>query len=160
LYEEAGYALTYAVTLAGVEAMEASGDSTSAAQAVNMRQYLLPGIVQLADPLATNPKYQLNDGTYDLALRFTDLEADAPDLAALDPQASFTLSDQYSSEQRWLMLGTVLLALSLFWLALAQVGGSRLRLGTLGIGVIIYLIGLAWFFFVEILFLFLRGGAL
>jgi hypothetical protein len=160
LYEEAGYALTYAVTLAGVEAMEASGDSTAAAQAVNMRQYLLPGIVQLADPLATNPKYQLNDGTYDLELRYADLEADAPDLAALDPQASFTLSDQYSSEQRWLMLGTVLLALSLFWLALAQVGGSRLRLGTLGIGVIIYLIGMAWFFFVEVLFLFLRGGAL
>jgi hypothetical protein len=53
-----------------------------------------------------------------------------------------------------------LLALSLFWLALSQVGGSRLRLGTLGIGVIIFLIGLAWFFFVEILFIFLRGGAL
>jgi len=160
LYEEAGYALSYAVTLAGVEAMEASGDSTAAAQAVNMRQYLLPGIVQLADPLATDPKYELNDGTYDLELRYSDLQAESSDLSGLNPQASFTLSDQYSSEQRWLMLGTVLLALSLFWLALSQVGGSRLRLGTLGIGVIIYLIGLAWFFFVEILFLFLRGGAL
>jgi hypothetical protein len=160
LYEEAGYAQSYAVTLAGVEAMEASGDSTAAAQAVNMRQYLLPGIVQLADPLATDPKYQLDNGTYDLELRYADLQAESPDLSGLDPQASFTLSDQYSSEQRWLMLGTILLALSLFWLALAQVGGSRLRLGTMGIGVLIYLIGLAWFFFVEILFFFLRGGAL
>ena len=92
--------------------------------------------------------------------RFADLQAEAPDLLALDPQASFKLSEQYSSEQRWLMLGTVLLALSLFWLALSEVGGSRLRLGTLGIGVIIYLIGLAWFFFVEVLFIILRGGAL
>ena len=160
LYEEAGYAQSYAVTLAGVEAMEASGDSTAAAQAVNMREYLLPGIVKLGDPLATDPKYQLNNGTYDLDLRYADLQADSPDLASLDPQASFTLSDQYNSEQRWLMMGTVLLALSLFWLALSQVGGSRLRLGTLGIGVLIFLAGLAWFFFVEVLFFFLRGGAL
>jgi hypothetical protein len=160
LYEEAGYAQSYAVTLAGVEAMEASGDTTAAAQAANMREYLLPGIVQLANPLATDPRYELDDGTYDLELRFADLQEDSADMTSLDPQASFTLSDQYGSEQRWLMLGTVLLALSLFWLALSQVGGSRLRLGTLGIGVIIYLIGLAWFFFVEILFFFLRGGAL
>jgi hypothetical protein len=160
LFEEAGYAQSYAVTLAGVEAMEGSGDATAAAQAVNMRQYLLTGIVKLSDPLGTDPKYQLEDGTYDLEMRYADLEAGAPDLAALDPQASFTLADQYNSEQRWLMLGTVLLALSLFWLALSEVGGSRLRLGTLGIGVIIYLIGLAWFFFVEVLFLILRGGAL
>lgn len=160
LYEEAGYAQSFAVTLAGVEAMEASGDTTAAAQAANMREYLLPGIVQLADPLATDPKYEIDDGTYDLELRFADLQADSADMTSLDPQASFTLSDQYGSEQRWLMLGTVLLALSLFWLALSQVGSSRLRLGTLGIGVVIYLIGLSWFFFVEVLFFFLRGGAL
>lgn len=160
LYEEAGYAQAYAVALAGVEAMETSGDSTAAAQAVNMRDFLLLGIIQLADPLATDPKYILDDGTYDLELRLADLEAESPDLAALDPQASFTLSEQYNSEQRWLTMGTVLLALSLFWLALAQVGGSRLRLGTLGIGVLVYLFGLAWFFLVEVIFFFLRGGAL
>ena len=38
LYEEAGYAQSYAVTLAGVEAMEASGDPVAAAQAVNLRE--------------------------------------------------------------------------------------------------------------------------
>jgi hypothetical protein len=160
LYEQAGYAQSYAVTLAGVEAMEASGDPVAASQAVNLRDFLLMGIIQLADPLATDPKYQLDDGTYDLEQYFADIQAEAPDLLALDPQASFRLSEQYSSEQRWLMLGTVLLALSLFWLALSQVGGSRLRLGTLGIGVIIFVIGLAWFFFVEVLFFFLRGGVL
>jgi hypothetical protein len=160
LYEEAGYAESYAVTLAGVKAMEASGDPTAAAQAANMREYLLTGIIKLADPLATNQKYQRSDGTYDLDQRYADLMAEAPDLAALNPQDSFALSDQYSSEQRWLMLGTVLLALSLFWLALSSVSGSHLRLGTLGIGIIIYLFGLTWFFFVEALFLILRGGAL
>jgi hypothetical protein len=160
LYEEAGYSQAYAVALAGIKAMETSGDATVAAQAVNMREFLLPGIIQLAEPLATDPQYQLENGTYDLEKRFADLQAESSDLAALDPQASFNLSDQYSSEQRWLMMGTVLLALSLFWLALSQVGGSRLRIGTLGIGVIIYLIGLAWFFFVEVLFLILRGGTL
>jgi hypothetical protein len=160
LYEQAGYAQSYAVTLAGVEAMEASGDPMAAAQAVNLRDFLLNGIIQLADPLATDPKYQFNNGTYDLEQYFTDIQAEAPDLLALDPQASFRLSEQYSSEQRWLMLGTVLLALSLFWLALSEVGGSRLRIGTLAIGVVIYLFGLAWFFFVEVLFIALRGGAL
>lgn len=160
LYEEAGNAQSYAVTLAGVEALEASGDAVAAVQAANLRQYLLPGIQKLTDPLGTDPKYQLDDGTYNLEKRFADVQAETPDLLALDPQASFKLANQYNSEQRWLMLGTVLMALSLFWLALSEVGGSRLRLGTLGIGVVIYLIGLAWFFFVEVLFLFLRGGAL
>jgi hypothetical protein len=160
LYEEAGYSESYAVALAGVKAMEVSGDATIAAQAANLREYLLPGIIKLADPLATDQKYLREDGTYNLDQRFADLQAGSPDIVALDPLASFKLSDQYSSEQRWLMIGAVLLALSLFWLALSQVGGSRLRLGTLGIGVIIYLFGLAWFLFVEVLFLILRGGAL
>jgi hypothetical protein len=160
LYEEAGYSQSYAVTLAGVEAMEASGDPVAAVQAANLRKYLLPGIIVLTDPLGTDPQYLLDTGTYDLDKRFADLQAEAPDMLALDPQASFKLAEQYSSEQRWLMLGTVLLALSLFWLALSEVGGAQLRLGTLGIGVVIYLIGLAWFFFVEVLFIFLRGGAL
>jgi len=160
LYEEAAYAQSYAVTLAGVEAMEASRDTTAAAQAANMRQYLLPSIIKLSDPLGTDPKYQLKDGTYDLAMRFADIEAESPDLMKLDPQVSFALAGWYNSEQRWLMLGTVLLAISLLWLALSELGGSRMRLGTLGIGVIIYLFGLAWFFFIEALFFFLRGGAL
>jgi hypothetical protein len=160
LYEEAGYSQSYAVTLAGIEALEASGDGVAAVQAANLRKYLLPGIIQLTDPLGTDSQYKLENGTYDLEKRFADIQAAAPDLLALDPQASFKLAEKYSSEQRWLMLGTVLLALSLFWLALSEVGGSRLRIGTLAIGVVIYLFGLAWFFFVEVLFIALRGGAL
>ena len=160
LYEEAGYAQTYAVTLAQVEAFENSEDKTAQAQASNMRQYLLPSLQLVADPLTTDEKYLKSDGTYDLDLRFADLEADAPDLAALDPQASFKLSDQYSSEQRWLTVGVVLLAISLFWLALSQLSTKRSRLVTLAIGVGIYLFGLIWFGLGELIFFSMRGGAL
>jgi hypothetical protein len=160
LYEEAGHAQTYAVTLAQVEAFENSEDKTAQAQASNMRQYLLPSLQLVADPLTTDEKYLKSDGTYDLDLRFADLEADAPDLAALDPQASFKLSDQYSSEQRWLTVGVVLLAISLFWLALSQLSVKRSRLVTLAIGVGIYLFGLIWFGLVELIFFSMRGGAL
>ena len=160
LYEEAGHAQTYAVTLAQVEAFENSEDKTAQAQASNMRQYLLPSLQLVADPLTTDEKYLKSDGTYDLDLRFADLEADEPDLAALDPQASFKLSDQYSSEQRWLTVGVVLLAISLFWLALSQLSMKRSRLVTLAIGIGIYLFGLIWFGLVELIFFSMRGGAL
>jgi hypothetical protein len=159
-YEEAGYAQTYAVTLAQVEAFENSEDKTAQAQASTMRQYLLPNLQLVADPLTTDDKYLKSDGTYDLDLRFADLEAATPDLAALDPQASFKLSDQYSSEQRWLTVGVILLAISLFWLALSQLSMKRSRLVTLAIGAGIYLFGLTWFGLVELIFFSIRGGAL
>lgn len=159
-YEEAGYAQTYAVTLAQVEAFESSSDKTAQDQAKNMRQYLLPNLQLLGDPLTTDERYLKADGTYDLELLFADLEADSPDLSKLDPQASFILSDQYSSEQRWLTVGVILLAISLFWLALSQLDIKRSRLVTFGIGVGIYLFGLVWFGLVEIIFFFVRGGVL
>jgi len=158
-YEEAGHAQTYAVTLAQVEAFENSSDKAAQAQAKNMRQYLLPNLQLIVD-LTKDDKYLKSDGTYDLDQRFADLEAEAPDLAGLSPEASFKLSDQYSSEQRWLTVGVVLLAISLFWLALSQLNTKRSRLATLAIGAGIYLIGLVWFGLVELIFLIVRGGAL
>ena len=124
-----------------------------------MRQYLLPSL-QLVTELTTDDKYLKEDGTYDLELRFADLEAATPDLTALDPTASFKLSDQYSSEQRWLTVGVILLAISLFWLALSQLSMKRSRLVTLAIGVGFYLFGLTWFGLVEHIFFSVRGGAL
>ena len=159
-YQEASHAQTYAVTLAQVEAFEKSDDKTAQAQAKNMRQYLLPGLQLAGQPLTTDEKYLNADGTYDLGLRFSDLEAEDPDLAALDPQASFSLADSYSSEQRWVIVGAVVLAISLFWLALSQLSLKRSRLVTLAIGAGIYLFGLTWFGLVEIIFFSLRAGAL
>ncbi|MBI5944258.1 MAG: hypothetical protein HY864_07805 [Chloroflexi bacterium] len=158
-YEEAGHAQTYAVALAQVEAFENSGDKAAQAQAATMRQYLLPNL-QLVSELTTDERYLKSDGTYDLDLRFADLEAAVPDLGSLDPQASFKLADQYSSEQRWLTVGVVLLAISLFWLALSQLSLKRSRLATLAVGVGIYLFGLVWFGLVELIFFSVRGGAL
>jgi len=158
-YEEAGHAQTYAVALAQVEAFENSNDKTAQAQASTMRQYLLPNL-QLVVELSSNERYLKSDGTYDLELRYADLAASQPDMAALDPQASFKRSDQYSSEQRWLTVGVVLLAISLFWLALSQLDTNRSRLVTLAIGAGIYLFGLIWFGLVELIFFSVRGGVL
>jgi hypothetical protein len=159
-YQEAGFAENYAVYLAEVEALEAADDPSAATQAANLRQYLLPGLQLLASPLATEQLYEKSDGTYDLQRRFDALAAEAPDLRDLDPQASFTLADRYYAEQRWLTVATVLLAISLFWLALAQIGGKRLRLPTLVIGCGVYGLGLIAIVVIEIAFFFVRGGVL
>jgi hypothetical protein len=159
-YEEANNAENYAAYFAEVQALEASGDPAAAAQAANLRRYLLPNLQLLAAPLASEPVYQNPDGTYNLGKRFDALEAGAPDLRDLNPQASFQLADRYHSEQRWLTVATVLLAISLFWLALAEIGGKRLRWLTLLIGVSVYGIGLVIIAFIELLSVILRGGVL
>jgi hypothetical protein len=159
-YEEANYAESYAAYLAEIKTLEASGDPAEAAQAANLRQYLLPSLQLMASPLASEPVYQNPDGTYDLQKRFDALEATTPDLSGLDPQASFQLANRYFSEQRWLTVATVLLAISLFWLALAQVSGKRLRLTTLIIGIVVYAISLLAVVGIEGIFIFLRGGVL
>jgi hypothetical protein len=160
IYEEANYAENYAVYLAEVEALEASGDPAADVQAANLRQYLLPNLQLLAAPLATEPVYESPNGTYDLQRRFEALETENPDLWNLDPQASFRLANRYYAEQRWLTVAVVLMAISLFWLAIAQISGKRLRLPTLVIGLSVY--GLAWLALVviEVLFFMLRGGVL
>ncbi len=159
-YEEANFAENYAVYLAEVEALEASSDPAAAAQAANLRQYLLPNLQLLAAPLATEAIYENPDGTCDLQKRFEALEAGTPDLRDLDPQASFLLADRYYAEQRWLTVATVLLAISLFWLALAQISGKRLRVPTLIIGLSVYGLALLALAVVEVLFFILRGGVL
>jgi len=159
-YEEAGFAEGYAAFLAQVQALETSGDPNAAAQAASLRQYLLPNLQMLGAPLSSDPGYQKADGTYDLQKRFADLEAASPDLSGLDPQASFTLADRYASEQRWLTVVSVLLAISLFWLALAEVGGKRMRLTSLVIGALAYAAGLLALVGIEAVFLILRGGVL
>jgi hypothetical protein len=159
-YEQGRYAQTYAVTLAQVEAYEASGDNAGEAQAQNLRQYLLPNLLLLSEPLGTDPKYLKEDGTYDLELRFADLQATSPDLAALDPQLSFKLSDSYGIEQRWLTVNLVLLAISLFWLALAELNAGRTRTTMFLIGVGIYLFSLISFSMIETWMIVTRGGVL
>ncbi len=159
-YEEATYAESYAAYLAEVKALESSSNPAAVAQAANLRKYLLPNLQLLAAPLASEELYQKPDGTYDLQKRFDILESSTPELRDLDPQASFQLAGRYFAEQRWLIVATVLLAISLFWLALAEISGKRLRLPILIIGAGIYAVGLVAVVVIEVVFFFLRGGAL
>jgi hypothetical protein len=160
VYQEAGFARDFVVASAAADAMEASGDKSLQSAAATQRQYLLPGMQMLSDPLGTQKKYLKNDGTFDLEKRFADLEADAPDLAALDPEASFNLSDKYSSEQRWLTVGTVLLVISLFWLGMAELTKERTRLLNLLVGLGVYLLGVVFLIVIEIVAVVGRGGVL
>lgn len=160
VYEEAGYASTFAIESAAAEAMEASTDESLQATAKNVRQYLLPSLQLLSEPLGTQEKYLKPDGTFDLEKRFTDDQADVPDILALDPSASFKLADQYAFEQRWLTVGTVLLAISLFWLGLAEILPGRGRALNLTLGVGIYLLGLLFFAIVEVVSIVSRRGVL
>lgn len=155
-YEEAGFAYQFVVKQAEADALETSGDPASQDQAANLKQYLLPNLQLLAAPLATDAKYQKNDGTYDLQLRLGDMQTD--DERQLDPQASFERADSFYAEQRWLVVGSVLLAVSLFCLALAEISRERLRIWGFIVGLGVYLAGSAWFLGVEIVFFLARRG--
>jgi hypothetical protein len=159
-YEQARHAQTHAVTLAQLEAYESSDNPLGEVQEQNLRQYLLPNLLLLSEPLGTDPKYLREDGTYDLELRFADIQAESPDLARLDPQTSFKLADSYGAEQRWLTVDLVLLAISLFWLALAELNTGRGRTTMLVIGVGIYLFSLLSFSIMETVMIVTRGGVL
>jgi hypothetical protein len=160
LYEEAGYTATFAMESAAADAMDASEDEALQAVAKNMRQYLLPSLQLLSEPLGTQDKYLKSDGTYDLEKRLADLEAEDPELFALNPTASFELADRYASEQRWLTVGTVLLAISLLWLGLAEILSGRGRTLNLTLGIGVYLLGLLFILIVEITAIWGRGGVL
>ena len=159
VYQEAGYAGTHAIYKAEIEALEASGDPALVAQAANLRLYLLPNLEMLAGDLVADPAYANPDGSYNLEKRFDRLETGDPTVNDLDPQASFHLAEMYYTEQRWLTVTLVLLAVSLFWLALAEFGGKRLRLLTLILGCGVFGLALVQLAVVEGYFLLMAGGA-
>ena len=153
----AAFAQGYATYTAELSTLEQSADPAAQAQAANLKQYLLPNLAGLS-PLVSTGDYQKNDGTYDLDQRFQDLEAENPELSGLDPEASGRLADQYAAEQRWLTVDVVVLTISLFWLALAQISGRRLRLLMLTVGGLAYGLGLIWLGAVEVFYLVTRGA--
>ena len=156
VYEEAGFAYQFSVKQAEVEALEVSDDPVAQDQAKNIRQYLLPNMQLLGQPLATDEKYQNTDGTYDLQKRLADMQT--TEESQLDPAVSFALADSFFSQQRWLVIGSIFLAVSLFWLALAEVSSERLRGWQFTLGLGIYLLGILWFVGVELVFFFMRRG--
>ena len=75
-----------------------------------------------------------------------------------DPEASARLADSLGAEQRWLTVDGILLAIALFWLALAQISAGRLRLVTLAFGGLTLFASLAAFALIELGFFFTRGS--
>jgi hypothetical protein len=159
-YQEAGYAEMYAVYLAELETLETSADPSIAYQAENLRLYMLPNLGLLAGELVSDPAYLNPDGTYNLEARFTSLKAEDPILRDLDPQVSFQRAGLFYAEQRWLTVNLVMLAISLFWLALAEIGGKRLRMLTLLLGCGVYALALIHLAVIEVYFVIAQGGAL
>ncbi len=159
VYEEAGYARDYLAELAGVNAMEASGAALDAAAAANLRQYLLPGMSSLTGPLGADTAYRKTDGTFDVQKRFQELENENPDLASINPAASFKKADRSFQEQRFLMIGVILLAISLFWLGLAEISAGRIKIMTLVVGAGGFLVTLAYLGVVEVAFVVLTWVA-
>lgn len=156
VYEEAGFAYQFAVKQAEALALEASDAPAAQERAANIQQYLLPNMQLLAQPLATDEKYQNADGTYDLQKRLTDMQNAGED--QLDPSASFAHADSLFAEQRWLVVGSVLLAVSLFWLVLAEVSNGSLRTKGFNIGMAVSLLGILWFVGVELIYFYTRRG--
>jgi membrane protein YdbS with pleckstrin-like domain len=159
-YQEAGYARDYMITLNGLLVQENSTIPATKEQAAQLRTYLLPGMESMATPLGTDPSYLTSSGLLNIQKRFDDLEKQSPDLSSLDPVASFSKADTYYSEQRWLVVGTILIAVSLFWLGLSQLSHLRSRVLILALGLIVYGFGLVWCVGVEVVFFVLRGGGL
>lgn len=158
-YEEAAYGARFAVAAAEAEALMASDDPGAPARGENLQAYLLPNLQLLASPLASDPAYARSDGTYDIAQRIEDLQASS-ELSQLDPQASFASADRLASQQRWLVVGSVLLAISLFWLAVAQISRTRRRFLSFLVGLAFFAVSLSWFLIVGVVFAVLEGGAL
>ena len=136
---------------AEVAAMEGSGDPGLQAQAANQRRYVRADPALLGDPLRTDPTYVGLDGSMDIEQRFADLQASYPDLAALDPEGAFTQAEYLQSQQRGHSVGALLLALSLFWLGMAEITRGNARTTGLAMGVPVFLFGLAWIAGLEIL---------
>lgn len=156
VYEEAGFAYQFAVKQAEVQALQASDDPVVQDQAANIRQYLLPNMQLLAQPLSTDEKYQNVDGTYDIQKRLADLQN--TEESYLDPTASFARAESFLSQQRWLVIGSVILAVSLFWLALAEVSNQSSIGWQFTLGLVVYIVGVLWFVGVELVFFYMRRG--
>jgi hypothetical protein len=70
------------------------------------------------------------------------------------------LADQYSSEQRWLTVGTILLVICLFWFGMAEMTRERTRLINLIVGFCLYVFSIIFLLAVEIISILARGGVL
>jgi hypothetical protein len=157
-YSEADYAVQSALKAAEAAALIASSDPALVTAGTGLRDNLVPSMEQLAGPFAKgSPLTPL--GTFDIRQRIADIEAADARYLAVKPASSFALADDYSNEKRWLTLLSVLLAIALFWLGMAEITRGRWRIVNMVIGVGIWILGLGSFLLIEAWFLTSRLGA-
>ena len=143
VYQEAATAYSYQVEKANIASLAASKDPISRAQAKSTEQMLLPNLKLNADEFLSSPKYVRADGSFDLQARFNDLQS-LPEIQQLDPEKTFKKADEFYKEQRWYLIGSVILATSLFWLGLAQITHKHRRVISVLIGFFMFGIGFIW----------------
>lgn len=148
--EQAANAQRYFAAEAEAEALASGKEEIDAAQATAIRQYLLPSLALLAGPLATDERYLNPDGSLDLEQRYADVHADTLESDPPDAGAAFRRADRLHNQLRLTVVGTVLLAGALFWLALAQITRERTRKLALILGLVIFGAGLIWLVGVEL----------
>lgn len=151
-YQDASSAFSYALALENVRVLKSSPDAGERAQAANFEKYLLPNLKQMADPFTGSQKYLKQDGSINLQALFTDLQ-NTPEIKGLDPQQYFDLAEIAYAEQRWLLVGSILMAISLFWLTVSQIASNR-KIMTFFTGCFFFLVGMLW----VIIYLLQQGG--
>ena len=132
--------------------LQNSSDEGQQAQAANYEKYLLPNLKLMAEPFTESQNLFKPDGSIDLQARFDQLNS-TPEIKELTPSNFFELAEIASAEQRWLLVGSILMAVSLFWLTLSQVITNR-RMLTFWTGCFFFLVGILWI----IIYLLQKGG--
>jgi hypothetical protein len=144
VYEEAANAKRYLVAETEAEALRAGSDSIGSVEADALRQYLLPSLALLAGPLATDDSFHQPDGSLDLEGRYTVVHAETLGDDPPNPREAFARADRLHGQQRWIVVGTVLLAGSLFWVALGEIAGGRTRALAVALGLGLFAVGVLW----------------
>ena len=158
-YSEAAYAAQAALKAAEAKALVASGLPGLVAAGTSLQDNLVPSIEKLAGPFPGG-SLATTTGTFDAPARIAQLEADDPEYQAIVPATSFAMADNYSKEKRWLTILSVLLAIALFWLGMAEISRGRWRLVNLVVGVALWVVGIGAFLVIEAWFVTNRGGLL
>jgi hypothetical protein len=159
VYTEARYAVDASLKAAEAKALLDSGNPALIAAGQSITDNLVPSIEQAAGPFPSG-QFLTAKGTFDVAARVAALEGQDSAYQAVDPQASFQLADDYSNEKRWLTVLSVVLAIALFWLGMAEITSGRWRIVNLVTGVAIWVMTLGLFVVVEAWFINGRGGVL
>jgi len=158
-YGEADYAVQTAMKAAEAKSLIDSGHPALAAAGTSLRDNLVPSMGQLAGPF---PQGTLTTslGTFDVPGRVAQMEEQDQQYQAIVPATSFATADNYANEKRWLTILSVLLAIALFWLGMAEITAGRWRVLNLAVGVALWVVGIGAFLIIEAWFVTSRGGIL